>query len=68
MQKNSIEIKSNNSISPRSPKELCNIFNNSINHILYVKPYFMSLKNINLTKLELKYLIEDLTKKGMDVY
>ena len=67
-QKNSIELKINNSISPSSPKELCSIFNNSINHILYAKPFLMSLKNINLSKLELNYLIEDLTKNDMDIY
>ena len=63
--KNLIEININNSIYP---KELYKIFKNSIYQILHAKPYFMSLKNINLQKLELEYLIKDLSKNGMDIY
>ena len=55
--KNLIEINNNNSIYP---KELYKIFKNTINQILYAKPYFMAMKNIKLQKLELEYLIEDL--------
>ena len=48
--------------------ELHNIFQNSTNHILFAKPFYLALKNINLKKLELEYFIKDLTKKGLDIY
>ena len=66
--KNIFEIKNNNSSSPKSPKELSNIFKKSINQIINAKPFFMALENINLEKLELQYLLEDLTKNDIDIY
>ena len=62
---NLIEINNNNS-TPQ--KYLYKIFENTINHILYTKPYFMVLKNINLQKLESQYFIDDLAKNGIDIY
>ena len=63
--KNIIEININNSLPQ---KDLYKIFENSVNHILNAKPYFMELKNINLQKLELEYFIDDLTKNGINIY
>ena len=63
--KNIIEININNSFPT---KDLYKIFENSVNHILNAKPYFMELKNINLQKLELEYFIDDLTKNGINIY
>ena len=62
---NIFEINDNNSISPI---ELNNIFHNLIKHILYAKPFYMSLKNINLQKLEYEYLIENLKRNDIDIY
>jgi len=62
---NLIEININNSILP---KDLYKIFKNSYKHILYAKPYFIPLKNINLQKLEYEYFIDDLTKNGIDIH
>ena len=44
------------------------IFNNSIKHILFAKPFFMAKKNIPLRKLELEYFKDDLDKYGIDGY
>ena len=38
------------------PYELHKIFNNSINHILKLKPFFSKFKGISLQKLEFGYL------------
>ena len=40
------------------PYELHKIFNNSINHILKLKPFFSKFKGISLQKLEFGYLNE----------
>ena len=44
------------------------LFSNSIDHILFAKPFFMTKKNIPLKKLEFEYLKDDLKKYGIDVY
>jgi hypothetical protein len=44
------------------------LFSNSIDHILFAKPFFMTKKNIPLRKLELEYVKDDLKKYGIDVY
>ncbi len=48
--------------------ELHNIFQKSINHILVTKPFYMTLKNVNIEKLELEYFLKDLAKNGVDIY
>ena len=65
--KNSVKD-NNNILGSLSSIQMHNIFKNSINHILVSKPFYMSLKNINLQKLEFKYFIRDLSKKDVDVY
>ena len=49
------------------PDDLYNIFDDSINHILFAKPFYEKLKNIPLIKLEYDYLKYDLFKKGIDI-
>ena len=44
------------------------LFSNSIDHILFAKPFFMTKKNIPLRKLEFEYFKDDLKKYGIDVY
>ena len=58
-----------NIIEPSSiePYELYGIFNNSINHILKLKPFFSKFKGITLHKLELGYLKEELRKQGYEI-
>ena len=50
------------------PLILHNIFHNTINHILSVKPFFIPLNNIPLKKMELDFLEKDLTKSGNNIY
>ena len=58
----------NNNNNALSSIELHNIFKKSINHILVTKPLYMSLKNINMEKLELEYFLKDLSNNGVDIY
>ena len=44
------------------------LFSNSIDHILFAKPFFMIKKNIPLRKLEFEYFKDDLKKYGIDIY
>ena len=48
--------------------DITNIFQNSINHILRVRPFYSKLKNISLKKLEFDYFKKDLEKNGKDIY
>ena len=64
-QRNIFENKKNNSLSPIV---LHNIFQKSINHILVTKPLYMTLKNVNMEKLELEYFLNDLSNNGVDIY
>ena len=50
------------------PLILHNIFHNTINHILSVRPFFIPLNNIPLKKMELDFLEKDLTKSGNNLY
>ena len=61
--KNIVINKSNNLY----PLELYSLFNNSISHILYIKPYFSNNLRIPLRKMELNYFIKDLAKNGRDI-
>ena len=58
-----------NIIKPSSiePYELHKIFNNSINHILKLKPFFSKFKGISLQKLEFGYLKGELKKQGYEI-
>ena len=58
-----------NIIEPSSiePIELHRIFNNSINHILKLKPFFSKFKGISLQKLEFEYLKGELKKQGYEI-
>ena len=58
-----------NIIEPSSiePIELHRIFNNSINHILKLKPFFSKFKGISLQKLEFGYLKGELKKQGYEI-
>jgi len=51
-----------------SSMELYKIFQNSIEHILKAKPFYMALKNVELKKLEIEYFIKDLSNNGVDIY
>ena len=51
----------------QDPVELCNLFKDSIKHILLSKSYFSNIKNIPLKKLELLFFRDDLLKKGIDI-
>ena len=56
-------------INPNDPLTLHNIFHNSINHILAVKPFFIKLENcIPLKEMEFNYLKKDLNKNGNNIY
>ena len=65
--KNSFEY-NNNKLYSLSSIQMHNIFQNSINHILVSKPFYMSLKNVDLQKLEFEYFIKDLSKKDVNIY
>ena len=65
MTENLFEKQSDDSLSSG---ELHNIFINTIHHILITKPLYMSLKNVNIEKLELEYFLKDLTKNNIDMY
>ena len=61
--------KSYNKINPNEPLILHNLFHNSIQHILSVKPFFIKLENkIPLKEMELDYLKKDLIKSGNNIY
>jgi hypothetical protein len=51
----------------QDPFELYDIFKDSINHILFSKPFFENIRNAPLKKLEYKYFKNDLSKKGIDL-
>ena len=51
----------------QNPEDLYSIFNDSIKHILFAKPFFVRISNIPLNKLEYDYLKDDLFKKGIDI-
>ena len=51
----------------QDPFELYDIFKDSINHILFSKPFFENIRNAPLKKLEYKYFKNDLSKKGVDL-
>ena len=57
-------ISGSNSIEPI---ELYKLFNNSINHILSVQPFFCKLNNFPLRKMELSFFKKDLAKKNKDI-
>ena len=60
------EVKNVNTKNYLDPFELYDIFKDSINHILFSKPFFDNMKNILLKKLEFNYLKNDLSKKGVN--
>ena len=61
--------KNNNIINSNDPLILHNIFQNSINHILKVKPFFYNIKNsIPLKEMEIDYLKKELNKNGNNFY
>ena len=61
--------KSNSVINSNDPLILHKIFQNSINHILKVKPFFYNIKNnIPLKEMELDYLKKELNKNGNNFY
>ena len=51
----------------QDPFELYDVFKDSINHILFSKPFFDNIRNFPLKKLEYKFLKNDLSKKGVDI-
>ena len=51
----------------QDPFELYDVFKDSINHILFSKPFFDNIRNSPLKKLEYKFLKNDLSKKGVDI-
>jgi hypothetical protein len=51
----------------QDPFELYNIFKDSIKHILMSKPFYASIKNAPLEKMEYYYFKNDLSKKGVDI-
>ena len=56
-------------IHPNEPSNLHNIFKNSIEHILLVKPFFLILENnIPLKEMEFNYFKEELKKSGINIY
>ena len=57
-------ISGSNSIEPI---ELYKLFNNSINHILSVQPFFCKLNNFPLRKMELSFFKNDLAKNNKDI-
>ena len=57
-------ISGSNSIEPI---ELYKLFNNSINHILSVQPFFFKLNNFPLRKMELSFFKKDLAKNNKDI-
>ena len=57
-------ISGSNSIEPI---ELYILFNNSINHILSVQPFFCKLNNFPLRKMELSFFKKDLAKNNKDI-
>ena len=57
-------ISGSNSIEPI---ELYKLFNNSINHILSVQPFFCKLNNFPLRKMELSFFKKDLAKNNKDI-
>ena len=57
-----------NNLNSLSSIQLHNIFQNSIDKILFRKPLYMTLKNVDLQKLELEDFIKDLSKNGVDIY
>ena len=65
---NIINKKDNNLFTSEDTSFLPILFSNSIDHILFAKPFFMTKKNIPLTKLEFEYFKDDLKKYGIDVY
>jgi len=59
--------KKNNVKKYQEPFELYNIFKDSINHILFSKPFFDNIRNVPLKKLEYNYFKNNLSKKGVDI-
>ena len=51
----------------QDPFELYNIFKDSIKHILMSKPFYASIRNSPLEKMEYNYFKNDLSKKGVDI-
>ena len=51
----------------QDPFELYNIFKDSIKHILMSKPFYASIRNASLEKMEYNYFKNDLSKKGVDI-
>ena len=59
----------NKNINPNEPFEMHKIFKNSINHILYAKPFFIKINNEKLLKeIEFNYIKNELNKKGINIY
>ena len=65
---NIINKKDNNLFTSEDTSFLPILFSNSIDHILFAKPFFMTKKNIPLRKLGIEYFKDDLKKYGIDVY
>ena len=65
---NIINKKDNNLFTSEDTSFLPILFSNSIDHILFAKPFFMTKKNIPLRKLEFEYFKDDLKKYGIDIY
>ena len=59
--------KKNNVKKYQEPFELYNIFKDSINHILFSKPFFDNIRNVPLKKLEYNYFKNNLSKNGVDI-
>jgi hypothetical protein len=65
----SSHLEKNNSFNSNDPLILHNIFQNSINHILKVKPFFYNIRNnIPLKEMELDYFKKELNKNGNNFY
>ena len=65
----SSHLEKNNSFNSNDPLILHNIFQNSINHILKVKPFFYYIRNnIPLKEMEVDYFKKELNKNGNNFY
>ena len=59
----------NKSINLDNPSEMHKLFDKSIKHILYAKPFFTKINNNKLLKkMEFSYLKNELAKKGINIY
>ena len=66
----SITMEKYNTINlSNEPSNLYNLFKNTIEHILLVKPFFIKLENnIPLKEMEFNFFKNELKKNGIDIY